>query len=150
MIVDVSHGEEVFYDAIAVSPAPIIASPLERAGCHRSSRNMSDEMLRLMAENGGVVRLTVLSSIFATFPRTRSAMQRLRPCRPSWKRLGRNDDERAAAELRWRNQQAVPSLRKRKHVVDYIDHIGVKIMSVNHVGIGCTTSTAAAASTLRR
>ena len=63
IMVDVSHGsDDVFYDAVAISEAPIIASHSNARAVTDHQRNMTDDMLRLMAENGGVVQLTMLSS----------------------------------------------------------------------------------------
>ena len=63
IMVDVSHAsDDVFFDAIAVSEAPIIATHSNARSVTEHQRNMSDEMLRLMAENGGVVQMTLLSS----------------------------------------------------------------------------------------
>jgi len=56
MIVDISHvSDKTFYDAIAVSTKPVIAS---HSSCRTLSdipRNMTDDMLRALAKNGGVV-----------------------------------------------------------------------------------------------
>ena len=69
IMVDVSHGsEQVFYDAIAVSKAPIIASHSNARSVTDHKRNMSDDMLRLMADNGGVVQLTMLSDYLRDKP----------------------------------------------------------------------------------
>lgn len=58
MMVDVSHvSDATFFDAIAASRAPVICSHSSmRALCgHR--RNLTDEMLRALARNGGVVMI---------------------------------------------------------------------------------------------
>ncbi len=56
MIVDVSHvSDKTFYDVLAISTKPVIAS---HSSCRVFSdvpRNMSDDMLRALARNGGVV-----------------------------------------------------------------------------------------------
>jgi membrane dipeptidase len=58
MLVDVSHGgDKTFYDVLAVTKAPIIAS---HSGCRavkNHPRNMSDDMLRALAKNGGVIQI---------------------------------------------------------------------------------------------
>ena len=62
IMVDVSHGNDsVFYDAIKMSKAPIIASHSNARSVTNHRRNMTDEMLKLMSENGGVVQLTMLA-----------------------------------------------------------------------------------------
>ena len=69
IMVDVSHAsDDVFYDAIALSKAPIIASHSNARAVTDHQRNMSDEMLQLMAENGGVVQLTMLSDYLRDAP----------------------------------------------------------------------------------
>ncbi|MBW2292510.1 MAG: dipeptidase [Deltaproteobacteria bacterium] len=58
MLVDISHvSDETFFDAIEVSRAPIIASHSSARAIADHPRNMSDEMLRALAENGGVAMI---------------------------------------------------------------------------------------------
>jgi membrane dipeptidase len=63
MIIDVSHiSDKSFYDVIALSKAPIIAShSCSRALCD-NPRNMDDDMLRALAKNGGVIQMCFLSA----------------------------------------------------------------------------------------
>ena len=140
MIVDVSHGsEEVFYDAIAVSKAPIIASHSNARAVTDHPRNMSDEMLRLMAENGGVVQLTMLSSYLRDIPENPERDAAIAALRASMKPPSEmTDKERAAMRAAFGeiNKQFPAPSANVKHVVDHIDHI-VKIAGINHVGIGC-------------
>lgn len=62
MLVDVSHGgDKTFYDVLAVTKAPIIAS---HSGCRAVKdhpRNMSDDMLRALAKNGGVIQIDAVT-----------------------------------------------------------------------------------------
>jgi len=59
IIVDISHGsDDAFYDAIAISKAPIIASHSNARSVFDHKRSMSDEMLKLVTENRGVVNVT--------------------------------------------------------------------------------------------
>jgi len=62
MIVDVSHAsDETFYDVVELSSAPIIAShSCCRALCDHP-RNLSDDMIRKLAEKGGVLQMCILS-----------------------------------------------------------------------------------------
>jgi membrane dipeptidase len=58
MLVDISHvSDETFFAAIEVSRAPIIASHSSARAIADHPRNMSDEMLRALAENGGVAMI---------------------------------------------------------------------------------------------
>ena len=63
MMVDVSHiSDKSFYDVIALSKAPVIAShSCARAICN-NPRNMDDDMLRALAKNGGVIQMCILSA----------------------------------------------------------------------------------------
>ena len=45
MMIDVSHGDDVFYDAVALSKAPIIASHSNARSVTNHNRNLSDDML---------------------------------------------------------------------------------------------------------
>src|SRR5579864_6466393 len=56
MMVDISHvSDKAFWDAIAVSKAPVIASHSSARALCDAPRNMTDDMLRAVAKNGGVV-----------------------------------------------------------------------------------------------
>ncbi len=140
VMVDVSHGsEEVFYDAIAVSKAPIIASHSNARAVTDHDRNMSDDMLRLLAENGGVVQLTMLSVYLRDEPENPERDAAIAELRASMKPASEmTQEERAAAREAFQaiNEQfPVPSATV-KDVVDHIDHI-VEIAGIDHVGIGC-------------
>ena len=67
MMVDVSHiAEKSFWDIIAITKAPIIAS---HSGCKAitdSDRNLTDEQLKALAKNGGVVQTVALASYLKT------------------------------------------------------------------------------------
>ena len=140
IMVDVSHGNDsVFYDAITMSKAPIIASHSNARMVTDHPRNMSDEMLELMAENGGVVQLTMLGTYLRDVPSNpekEAAMDSLRATM--------NPAEEMTAEERRTLRQAFRALNEKypdppatvKHVVDHIDHI-VKVAGIDHVGIGC-------------
>jgi membrane dipeptidase len=62
MLVDVSHGgDKTFWDVLAVTKAPIIAS---HSGCRavkNHPRNMSDDMLSALAKNGGVIQIDAVT-----------------------------------------------------------------------------------------
>jgi membrane dipeptidase len=58
MVVDISHvADKTFYDAIAATRAPVIASHSSVDGVKEHARNMSDDMLRALAKNGGVIQI---------------------------------------------------------------------------------------------
>jgi membrane dipeptidase len=56
VLLDLSHvSDSTFYDALAVTEAPVILSHSSARALHDHVRNVSDDMLRALAENGGVV-----------------------------------------------------------------------------------------------
>ena len=58
MLIDISHvADKTFYDAIAISKAPVIASHSSARALTNHPRNMTDDMLRAVAKNGGVVQV---------------------------------------------------------------------------------------------
>ena len=140
IIVDVSHAsDDVFFDAIALSEAPIIATHSNARSVTEHQRNMSDEMLRLMAENGGVVQMTLLSSYLRDEPPNPERAAALEELRSSMKNVGvMTPEERAERRSAFNeiNEKFPTPLATVKHVVDHIDHM-VSIAGIDHVGIGC-------------
>ena len=140
IMVDVSHAsDDVFFDAIAVSEAPIIATHSNARSVTEHQRNMSDEMLRLMAENGGVVQLTLLSSYLRDEPQNPERSAALQELRSSMKSLNEmTPEERAERRVAFNeiNEKFPTPLATVEHVVDHIDHM-VSIAGIDHVGIGC-------------
>ena len=140
IMVDVSHAsDDVFFDAIAVSEAPIIATHSNARSVTDHQRNMSDEMLRLMAENGGVVQMTLLSSYLRDEPPNPERAAALEELRSSMKNVGvMTPEERAERRAAFNeiNEKFPTPLATVKHVVDHIDHM-VSIAGIDHVGIGC-------------
>src|SRR4029077_16988563 len=58
MIVDISHvSDKTFYDALAVSTKPVIASHSSCRALSDVPRNMTDDMIRALAKNGGVISI---------------------------------------------------------------------------------------------
>ncbi|MEM8892496.1 MAG: membrane dipeptidase, partial [Bacteroidota bacterium] len=140
IMVDVSHGNDsVFYDAIAMSKAPIIASHSNARAVTQHDRNMTDEMLKLMAENGGVVQLTMLADYLRTAPPNPARDSAFAELRASMKApADMTQEERDAIRQSFQeiNEKYPAAPATVKHVADHIDHI-VKIAGIDHVGIGC-------------
>ncbi len=140
IMVDVSHGsDDVFFDAIEMSKAPIIASHSNARAVTDHERNMSNDMLRLMAENGGVVQLTMLDDYLRDAPENPELDAAVAELRANMKPVSEMTRQERAAM-----RQAFNDLNEKfrvppatvKHVADHIDHI-VKVAGIDHVGIGC-------------
>ena len=140
IMVDVSHGNDsVFYDAIALSKAPIIASHSNARAVTDHRRNMTDEMLKLMAENGGVVQLTMLADYLRTAPPNPARDSAVAALRANMKPASEmTQEERAALRQSFQelNEKYPAPPATVAHVADHIDHI-VEVAGIDHVGIGC-------------
>jgi membrane dipeptidase len=139
MMIDVSHiSDSSFYDVIALSKVPVIAShSCARAICN-NPRNLSDDMLRKLAQNGGVIQMCILSDYVKTpvnYAQRDSAYDAIRIKYRNFKDLTPEEDK--AAETEW---YAVDSIFPRElatvsDMVNHIDHM-VRVAGIDHVGIG--------------
>lgn len=139
ILVDVSHMSDAsFFDVLRVSKAPVFAShSCARAICNHP-RNLSDEMLRSLAETGGVLQMCILSSYVKTTPpnpERRAAFRELRQKFRHYDQL--TDAERQEARAAWMalEEKYPQELATVSDVVDHIDHI-VEVAGIDHVGIG--------------
>ena len=141
MLVDISHvSDKTFWDTIAVTKAPVIASHSSARALSNHPRNMTDDMLRAVAKNGGVVDVNFYSAfVDENYRKAREAQAGDRTAAekadtdklkaegktPTYLDLDRIDREWAAKIPR-------PPLSS---LIDHIDHIA-KVAGVDHVGLG--------------
>tara|TARA_A100001015_G_scaffold176734_1_gene196514 strand:- start:298 stop:1548 length:1251 start_codon:yes stop_codon:yes gene_type:complete len=140
IMVDISHGNDsVFYDAIKISKAPIIASHSNARAVTNHKRNFTDEMLKLIAENRGVVQLTMLSNYLREAKpniKRDSALAAFRSNMKAVSEMNSNERDNYREKINLINKQYPDASANVGHVVDHIDHIA-KIAGIDHVGIGC-------------
>ncbi|MFN8348154.1 MAG: dipeptidase [Spirosomataceae bacterium] len=144
MIIDVSHvSDSTFYDAIRLSKVPIVATHSgARAVCNHP-RNLTDDMLKALAKNGGVIQLNLLSDYIKTIPPSperEAAMKSLYEKygikdRRGMATLPEAEQQKARAEFMDLNKKYPIQLATVKDAVDHIDHI-VKLIGIDHVGMG--------------
>lgn len=139
MMVDVSHiSDKAFYDVLEVSKAPVIAShSCARAICD-NPRNLTDDMLRALAKNGGVVQMCILSEYVKKGepnPARDSAYRALRTKWNNFRGLTPEKEKQATTEWYELEEKYPVKLATVADVVDHIDHM-VKVMGIDHVGIG--------------
>jgi len=139
MIIDISHASDSsFYDVIKLSTKPIIAShSCSRAICD-NKRNMSDDMLIKLKENGGVIQMCILSDYVKAIPQDPardSAEMALREKYKGFKNLSEEQYKQVIKEWYALDELYPQVLATVKDVVDHIDHI-VKVAGIDHVGIG--------------
>lgn len=139
MLIDVSHiSDKAFYDVIDQSTAPIIASHSSSRTICDSPRNLTDDMLIKLAENGGVAQVCILSSYIKKTPRNPQADSMRMAIREKYNNYENLSDElQKEAGQAWRsiNRLFPPVLATVQDVVDHIDHI-VEVAGIDHVGIG--------------
>jgi membrane dipeptidase len=137
MIVDVSHvSDKTFYDALAVTTKPVIASHSSVRSIAEIPRNMTDDMLKALARNGGVVGIN-FGAGFVNPKDARATMANINSKAAEEPNLtGKALDDYAAKEYeREQGPPAHPSAATIDDVVANIDHVA-KVAGIDHVGIG--------------
>ena len=143
MIVDVSHvSDKTFWDVIATSKAPIIASHSSARALVASPRNLTDDMLRGVAKNGGVVNVAFPSNFLdeGFNQGAYSQHQRLLAAVEDYKAKQAADgrpatpDETQSFSLDWLTRNPIPR-PPLTALIDHIDHVA-KIAGLDHVGLG--------------
>lgn len=140
MIIDVSHiSDKSFYDVIKRSKAPVIASHSSVRAIAHHNRNMTDEMIKSLAENGGVIQICLLDSYIKDPDTTTLHYQKRKELSLVWdtKFDSMNDKEKEELRAEWRSL-SVKYPKKLPTVADYVDHIDhVKnLVGIDFVGIG--------------
>ncbi|MGM0565162.1 MAG: dipeptidase [Bacteroidota bacterium] len=139
VMIDVSHiSDSAFYDVIQISQTPVIASHSNARALRDHPRNLSDDMLKAIAKNNGVVQVCVLSDYVKDMPpdpERDSAMRLLRKKFNGFDDL--TEEEQAAARRQWQeiNQKYPAPMAHLTDLADHIDHIA-EVAGIDHVGIG--------------
>jgi len=141
MMVDISHvSDKTFYETLAVTKAPVIASHSSCRALCDAPRNMTDDMIHALAKNGGVMDINFYSGFLS------------QGYADAYKKIEKQvDAEVAAARARYERQgKRLPYLEEVKIeqallkdlpvpsytvIADHIDH-AVKVGGIEHVGLG--------------
>jgi len=140
MIVDISHAsEKSFYDVVAASKTPIIASHSSARAVCDNPRNLSDDQLRALARNGGVIQICFLGAYVKTPPVIPEREKALKELEAKYGPVREIRDDavraKAMAERDAINKQ-YPQVRPTvADLVDHIDHVR-KVVGIDYVGIG--------------
>jgi membrane dipeptidase len=141
MMVDISHvSDKTFYDALATSSAPIIASHSSCRALATAPRNMTDDMLRALAAKGGVAHINYFEGFLdSDFAQRESALKA--------EEAQQDAIDDATPKFGDRSQNG-PAVRKINAVrlqklgriplsklLDHFEH-AVKIAGIDHVGLG--------------
>ncbi len=142
VIVDVSHvSDKTFYDLLEVTKAPVIASHSSSRAISNHPRNMTDDMMRALAKNGGVVMINYAAAFLSEEFRVASEKKSgniVAAMSAMSKKCGGNEactimeNERIEHEAMMKGE--LPKAMWDK-IVEHIDH-AVKVAGVDHVGLG--------------
>jgi membrane dipeptidase len=134
MLVDVSHvSDKTFYDAIAVSSKPVILSHSSCRAISDIPRNVTDDMLRALAKNGGVIGINFGEGFIneKDAAALRASISQLSQM-PNL--IGKPLDDYAAKDFE-RESGSRKVAATIEDVVAHIDH-AAKVAGIDHVGIG--------------
>ena len=139
IMIDVSHiSDEALDDVLESSTAPVIASHSNARAVCDNPRNLSDEMLLKLADNGGVIQLCLVSDYVAkmpAYPERDSARKVLWAKYDNWSEM--DDSAKLAVEQEYYNinRKYPPNLANVSQFCDHFDHV-VDLVGINHVGFG--------------
>jgi membrane dipeptidase len=147
MMVDISHvSDRTFFRTLVITRAPVIASHSGARALCDSPRNMTDDMLRAVANSGGpnskggVVQVNFYSGFVsqqyrdaqrAAQPEVDKAVQSLKD---KYKAEGKEAPFEEVDKLKRQYADRIPR-PPLSMLVDHIDHIA-KVAGVDHVGLG--------------
>jgi membrane dipeptidase len=142
VMVDISHvSDKTFYDVIAASKAPVIASHSSSRSLAVAPRNMTDDMMRTLAKNGGVIQINYhvgfLSQEFRDFEKAHPDTEKEIEAEVK-KRCGDSESctlvtgDQVVRDFMQAGK--IPKVEWTK-IIEHIDH-AVKIAGIDHVGLG--------------
>jgi membrane dipeptidase len=142
MMVDISHvADKTFYDVLAVSKAPVIASHSSCRALCSAPRNMTDDMIKALAAKGGVMQINYhigfLSQQFQDASKAHPELGKEIEAE-SKKRCGENEAcQLIEADKITREMVAQGKLPRVDwtEIIKHIDH-AVKLVGAEHVGLG--------------
>lgn len=141
MMVDVSHAsDKTFWDVLATTRAPIIASHSSARTLTHSHRNLSDEMLQAVAKNNGVV----MANFFPAFidESWRIAWNAQKEERREAQAVVEAPYKAKGTAVPFRSSDKIDREFAAKigrasfdSLIDHFDHI-IKVAGIDHIGIG--------------
>ncbi len=139
IMVDVSHiSDSSFYDVLQLSKVPVIASHSNARSLCNNPRNLTDDMLRALSKNDGVIQVCLLSAYVkepTPYPERDSALKAVRSKFGEWDSLTAEEQNQLRTEYYATADKYPVQKATVSDLVDHIDHI-VEIAGIDHVGIG--------------
>lgn len=138
MVIDLSHvSDNTFYDVIEASEDPVICSHSGCRAINAHHRNITDDMLRALAKNGGVIGIVFeLGYLSPEYSNARDEQRAI--ARPIFSKVPPIEDldlRIAVEHLSQGRDWPLENLPTIDDLLDHIDH-AVEIAGVDHVGLG--------------
>lgn len=141
IMVDISHvSDQAFYQVMEISKVPVIASHSSaRFFTPGFERNMSDDMIKLLAKNGGVIQMT-FSGIF-TSKKFRDQSAAFKLAKADFINTHNLDESKTADNSKIEAFEATYKIENPYDlgtldlVLDHYDHV-INLVGIDHVGIG--------------
>ena len=141
MMVDISHvTDKTFWDTIAATRTPIIASHSSARALTQAGRNMTDEMLLAMKKNNGVVMVNFFPAFIDE--QWRKAWNAQKPERQKIHEVMEADYKLKGVPVPYTASDKIDREFAAKigrapfsSLIDHFDHV-IKIAGIDHVGIG--------------
>lgn len=139
IIIDVSHAsKKLMMDAVRLSESPIIASHSGARALTDVTRNLDDEQLLALRDNGGVIHVVGLDGFLKVIPEKDSAQAAIREemgltSYAAYRAM--TDEQRTEYERRMAELDEMWPPADVNTYVDHIDYI-VQLIGIDHVGIG--------------
>lgn len=136
IMVDISHvSDSAFFDVVKLTKVPVIAS---HSSCRYYTpgfqRNMSDDMLKALKQNGGVIMINFGASFLDSVTRTNSKLlDSLENVLTEKKLTSRDEAAQPIIDQFVKNHKELYSDVER--VADHIDHIKA-LIGIDHIGLG--------------
>lgn len=138
MMVDVSHiSDQAFWEVLKVSRAPVIASHSCCRSICDSPRNLTDKMIRKLAEKGGVIQINFFSAFLDPDYREKAEAirKKIAPQRKELKEKYQDNQNQywsAVFKLWLKHAPPPPEI---DILIEHIDHV-VKLVGIDYVGLG--------------
>ena len=138
MLVDVSHvSDKTMSDVLDVTRAPVIASHSSARALADHPRNIPDDLLRRIGQNGGVVMVNFYPAFIdqRVIDAARERTERLRPQMEALREQYRDNPQRLQEEMSRLNAANPLPVTPLSVLIDHIEHIR-RVAGVDNVGLG--------------